>query len=328
MINKIKVSIVGGAGYTAGELLRILIHHPNVTISSVNSTSNAGNPVTKVHDDLFGETDIIFSDQIDENADIVFLCLGHGKSAEFLQKNSYSAQTKIIDLSNDFRLNENHIFEERTFVYGLPECNRTAIKTAKNIANPGCFATAIQLALLPLAAENEIKHDIHINAVTGSTGAGQSLSASTHFSWRNNNVSFYKEFSHQHEGEIYQTLNHLEKEFSNKIYFLPMRGDFARGILAGVYLKSDLTEEEAKTIFKKYYKDEPFTFISDAPIALKQVVNTNKCFLHVQKQDDVLFITSIIDNLTKGASGQAVQNMNLLFGWDENLGLNLKTIAF
>lgn len=328
MTNKINVSIVGGAGYTAGELLRILIHHPMVNISSVYSTSNAGNPVTKVHDDLFGETDIVFSDKIDENADVVFLCLGHGKSAEFLKNNKYSANTKIIDLSNDFRLNENHIFEDRTFVYGLPELDREAIKTAQNIANPGCFATAIQLALLPLAVNNEIKNDIHINAVTGSTGAGQSLSASTHFSWRNNNVSFYKEFTHQHEGEIYQTLNQLEKDFNNKVYFLPMRGDFARGILAGVYLKSDLSEEEAKNIFNEYYKNEPFTHVSDAPIALKQVVNTNKCFLHVQKQDDVLLITSIIDNLTKGASGQAVENMNLMFGWEENLGLNLKTVAF
>ena len=328
MTNKINVSIVGGAGYTAGELLRILIHHPMVNISSVYSTSNAGNPVTKVHDDLFGETDIVFSDKIDENADVVFLCLGHGKSAEFLQNNTYSANTKIIDLSNDFRLDANHILGDRTFVYGLPEYNREAIKTAQNIANPGCFATAIQLAVLPLAANNEIKEDIHINAVTGSTGAGQSLSSSTHFSWRNNNVSFYKEFTHQHEGEIYQTLNLLEKDFNSKVYFLPMRGDFSRGILAGVYLKSDLTEEQAKNLYNEYYKNEPFTFVTDEPIALKQVVNTNKCFVHIQKQDDVLLITSVIDNLTKGASGQAVENMNLMFGWEENLGLNLKTVAF
>ena len=328
MTHKINVSIVGGAGYTAGELLRILIHHPNVNISSVYSTSNAGNPVAQVHDDLYGETDIVFSDKIDENADVVFLCLGHGKSAEFLSKNKYAEHTVVIDLSNDFRLEADHKFEDREFVYGLPEFNRSAILEAKNIANPGCFATAIQLALLPLAASKAINEDIHINAVTGSTGAGQSLSASTHFSWRNNNVSFYKEFKHQHEGEIYQTLNLLEPSFDNKVYFLPMRGDFARGILAGVYLKSDLSEEEAVQLYKEYYKDEPYTFVSDAPIALKQVVNTNKCLLHIQKQDDVLLITSIIDNLTKGASGQAVQNMNIIFGWDENLGLNLKTVAF
>lgn len=328
MTHKINVSIVGGAGYTAGELLRILIHHPNVNISSVYSTSNAGNPVAQVHDDLYGETDIVFSDKIDKNADVVFLCLGHGKSAEFLSNNKYAEHTVVIDLSNDFRLDANRKFEEREFVYGLPEFNRSAILEAKNIANPGCFATAIQLALLPLAASKAINEDIHINAVTGSTGAGQSLSASTHFSWRNNNVSFYKEFTHQHEGEIYQTLNVLEPGFNNKVYFLPMRGDFARGILAGVYLKSELSEEEAIQLYKEYYKDEPYTFVSDAPIALKQVVNTNKCLLHIQKQDDVLLITSIIDNLTKGASGQAVQNMNIIFGWEENLGLNLKTVAF
>lgn len=328
MTHKINVSIVGGAGYTAGELLRILIHHPNVNISSVYSTSNAGNPVSQVHDDLYGETDIVFSDKIDENADVVFLCLGHGKSAEFLSNNKYAEHTVVIDLSNDFRLDANQKFEERNFVYGLPEYNRSAILDAKNIANPGCFATAIQLALLPLAASKKIHADIHINAVTGSTGAGQSLSASTHFSWRNNNVSFYKEFTHQHEGEIYQTLNLLQPGFDHKVYFLPMRGDFARGILAGVYLKSDLSEEEAIQLYKEYYKDEPYTFVSDAPIALKQVVNTNKCLLHIQKQDDVLLITSIIDNLTKGASGQAVQNMNIIFGWEENLGLNLKTVAF
>ncbi|WP_322971952.1 N-acetyl-gamma-glutamyl-phosphate reductase [Faecalibacter sp. LW9] len=328
MTHKINVSIVGGAGYTAGELLRILIHHPNVNISSVYSTSNAGNPVSQVHDDLYGETDIVFSDKIDENADVVFLCLGHGKSAEFLANHKYAEHTVVIDLSNDFRLDANQKFEERDFVYGLPEYNRSAILDAKNIANPGCFATAIQLALLPLAASKKIHADIHINAVTGSTGAGQSLSASTHFSWRNNNVSFYKEFTHQHEGEIYQTLNLLQPGFDHKVYFLPMRGDFARGILAGVYLKSDLSEEEAIQLYKEYYKDEPYTFVSDAPIALKQVVNTNKCLLHIQKQDDVLLITSIIDNLTKGASGQAVQNMNIIFGWDENLGLNLKTVAF
>ncbi len=328
MTNKINVSIVGGAGYTAGELLRILIHHPNVNISSVYSTSNAGNPVSKVHDDLLGETDIVFSDQIDENADVVFLCLGHGKSAEFLANNKYADHTVVIDLSNDFRLDADKKFEEREFVYGLPEYNRSAILEAKNIANPGCFATAIQLALLPLAASKAIQEDIHINAVTGSTGAGQSLSASTHFSWRNNNVSFYKEFTHQHEGEIYQTINLLEPSFDHKIYFLPMRGDFSRGILAGIYLKSDLSEEDGVKLYKEYYKNEPFTHVSDEPIALKQVVNTNKCILHIQKQDDVIFITSAIDNLTKGASGQAVQNMNIIFGWEENLGLNLKTVAF
>ncbi|MBA5629316.1 N-acetyl-gamma-glutamyl-phosphate reductase [Moheibacter sp. BDHS18] len=324
----IKTSIVGGAGYTAGELLRILINHPHVEITSIFSTSNAGNPVSKVHDDLLGETDLIFSDEIDAESDVVFLCLGHGKSTEFLAKNKYSETTKIIDLSNDFRLAPNQNFENRNFVYGLPELNKEQIISAQNIANPGCFATAIQLAILPLAEKNLIKNDIHINAVTGSTGAGQSLSETTHFSWRNNNVSFYKEFSHQHEAEIYQSIHQLENSFDHKIYFLPMRGDFTRGILAGIYVKSDLTEKEANEIYKNYYKNHPFTIVSETEIALKQVVNTNKCLLQIQKHDDVLLITSIIDNLTKGASGQAIQNMNLMFGWEENLGLNLKPVGF
>lgn len=325
---KIKASIVGGAGYTAGELLRILINHPNVEITSVYSTSNAGNPITKVHDDLLGETDLVFSDKIDAESDVVFLCLGHGKSSEFLAKNQYAETTKVIDLSNDFRVTPNQNFEDRNFVYGLPELNKEKIKSAQNIANPGCFATAIQLAILPLAEKNLIKNDIHINAITGSTGAGQSLSETTHFSWRNNNVSFYKEFSHQHEAEIYQSIHQLENSFQNKIYFLPMRGDFTRGILAGVYVKSDLTEKRAIEIYKEYYKNHPFTILSETEIALKQVVNTNKCLLQIQKHDDVLLITSIIDNLTKGASGQAVQNMNLMFGLEEELGLKLKPIGF
>ncbi|SMC72300.1 N-acetyl-gamma-glutamyl-phosphate reductase [Moheibacter sediminis] len=326
--NTIKASIVGGAGYTAGELLRILINHPHVEITSVYSTSNSGNPITKVHDDLLGETNLIFSDKIDVESDLVFLCLGHGKSFEFLAKNKYSETTKFIDLSNDFRAAPKQNFEDRNFVYGLPELNRDQIISAQNIANPGCFATAIQLAILPLAEKKLLHDDIHINAVTGSTGAGQSLSETSHFSWRNNNASFYKEFSHQHEAEIYQSIYQLENSFNNKIYFLPMRGDFTRGILAGVYLKSDLTEIEAIEIYKNYYKEHPFTIISDTEIALKQVVNTNKCLLQIQKHDDVLLITSIIDNLTKGASGQAVQNMNLMFGFKENLGLNLKSSKF
>lgn len=321
--NSINVSIVGGAGYTAGELLRILINHPNIEITSVYSTSNAGNPIVQVHDDLLGETDLVFSSEIDPNSDVVFLCLGHGKSAEFLSQNEYSENTKIIDLSNDFRIKPNHTFENREFIYGLPELNREKIKSAQNIANPGCFATAIQLALLPLAAKGFIQNDVHVNAVTGSTGAGQSLSDTTHFSWRSSNASFYKEFSHQHETEIQQSLKN-EKE----IYFLPMRGDFARGILAGVYIKTEISEEKAIEIYENFYRNHPFTLISKMPIALKQVVNTNKCLLHIQKQKDVLFITSIIDNLTKGASGQAVQNMNLMFGWDETLGLKLKSSKF
>lgn len=326
--NTIKASIVGGAGYTAGELLRILINHPDVEITSVYSTSNAGNPITKVHDDLLGETDLLFSDKTDPGSDVVFLCLGHGKSAHFLKENTYSATTKIIDLSNDFRVAPRQSFEDRNFVYGLPELNKKAIKSAQNIANPGCFATAIQLAILPLAENNLLNDDIHINAVTGSTGAGQSLSETTHFSWRNSNVSFYKEFTHQHEAEIYQSIDQLAGSFDSNIYFLPMRGDFTRGILAGIYVKSDLTEKEAVEIYKDYYKEHPFTVVSDASIALKQIINTNKCLLNIRKHEDVLLITSVIDNLTKGASGQAVQNMNLMFGLEEDLGLRLKPVAF
>lgn len=326
-MNKIKASIVGGAGYTAGELIRILINHPNVQITSIYSTSNSGNPVSKVHEDLLGETNLIFTDKIDQDSDVVFLCLGHGKSREFLENNLYSKNTKIIDLSNDFRVKPNHTFQERSFTYGLPELQREEIRKAKNIANPGCFATAIQLALLPLAKEGLLHKDIHINAVTGSTGAGQSLSSTTHFSWRNNNVSFYKEFSHQHEAEILQSIHYLGDD-NYQLYFLPMRGNFSRGILAGVYLKTDISKEQAINLYTEYYKDHPFIYLSNDPISIKQVVNTNKCLLEIQRHGDILLITSVIDNLTKGASGQAIQNMNLLFGFNESEGLHLKPVAF
>ncbi|MCT6869082.1 MAG: N-acetyl-gamma-glutamyl-phosphate reductase [Apibacter sp.] len=326
-MNKIKASIVGGAGYTAGELIRILINHPNVQITSIYSTSNSGNPVSKVHKDLLGETNLIFTDKIDQDSDVVFLCLGHGKSREFLENNLYSKNTKIIDLSNDFRVKPNHTFQERSFTYGLPELQREEIRKAKNIANPGCFATAIQLALLPLAKEGLLHKDIHINAVTGSTGAGQSLSSTTHFSWRNNNVSFYKEFSHQHEAEILQSIHYLGDD-NYQLYFLPMRGNFSRGILAGVYLKTDISKEQAINLYTEYYKDHPFIYLSNDPISIKQVVNTNKCLLEIQRHGDILLITSVIDNLTKGASGQAIQNMNLLFGFNESEGLHLKPVAF
>lgn len=326
-MNKIKASIVGGAGYTAGELLRILINHPKIELTSVYSTSNAGNPVTTVHEDLIGETDLIFSERIDQGADVVFLCLGHGKSRDFLTKNIYSKNTKIIDLSNDFRVKPDHVFQDRTYIYGLPELQKEEIKKAKNIANPGCFATAIQLALLPLAKKSLLSQDIHIHAVTGSTGAGQSLSATAHFSWRNNNVSFYKEFSHQHEAEISQSIHQLGTN-RHQLYFLPMRGNFTRGILAGIYLKCEITEEEAFSLYREYYQDHPFTFVSNTPLSVKQVVNTNKCMLEIQKHKDTLLITSVIDNLSKGASGQAVQNMNLIFGFEESEGLHLKPVAF
>lgn len=321
---KIKVGIVGGAGYTAGELIRILLRHKFVELGGIVSSSNAGNLVSQVHDDLVGETDSAFTSELNGDEDLVFLCLGHGNSKSWLHKNALPATTHIIDLSNDFRLNADAEFEDREFVYGLPELNRSRIQQAQNIANPGCFATAIQLALLPLARAGKLTSDIHVSAITGSTGAGQSLSETVHFSWRTNNVSIYKPFTHQHLGEIGESLAQLQPQSAAEIHFIPYRGNFSRGIFASVYTPSDLTQGEAQELYEKFYLDAPFTTVSDKEIHLKQVVNTNKCLLHVQKQGKQLLITSVIDNLVKGASGQAVQNMNLLFGLSEATGLNLK----
>lgn len=327
-MKKLKAGIIGGAGYTAGELIRLLIHHAHVDIDFIFSTSNAGNKVSKVHQDLLGATDLVFSDTINAEIDVLFLCLGHGNSTAFLEKNSFSEATKIIDLSNDFRLEADAHFKGKAFIYGLPELNKTAIKKANFIANPGCFATAIQLALLPIAKAEVITNDIHINAVTGATGAGTSLSATTHFTWRANNFSHYKAFTHQHLGEINQTVNSLQSNFNSEIIFMPNRGDFSRGIFATLYTKFEGTLEEAKTLYKEYYKDAAYTFISDEDIHLKQVVNTNKCIIHLHKHKNKLLVTSIIDNLLKGASGQAIQNMNLMFGFDETEGLKLKASYF
>ncbi|MDB5233489.1 MAG: N-acetyl-gamma-glutamyl-phosphate reductase [Hymenobacter sp.] len=321
---KIKAGIVGGAGYTAGELIRILLHHEFVELGGIVSTSNAGNPVYQVHDDLVGETDLVFASELAGDEDVVFLCLGHGNSKAWLLKNALSETTHVIDLSNDFRLNADADFEGREFVYGLPELNRSRIQQAQSIANPGCFATAIQLALLPLAQAGKLTDDVHVSAITGSTGAGQSLSETVHFSWRTNNVSIYKPFTHQHLGEIGESLAQLQPQLDTEMYFIPYRGNFSRGIFASVYTPSDLTQEEARQLYQKFYADAPFTTVSDKEIHLKQVVNTNKCLLHVQKQGKQLLITSVIDNLVKGASGQAVQNMNLIFGLPEATGLNLK----
>ncbi|MDR2937720.1 MAG: N-acetyl-gamma-glutamyl-phosphate reductase [Prevotellaceae bacterium] len=325
MDKKITVGIVGGAGYTAGELLRILVNHPQTEVSWVYSTSNAGNPVSRVHSDLLGETELTFTDKITD-VDVIFLCLGHGLSADFLQKNSLAKSTKIIDLGNDFRVN--NTCGERTFVYGLPEIFRSQIRAAQNIANPGCFATAIQLALLPLAQSKLLTNEVHINAITGSTGAGRSLSETGHFSYRNNNVAIYKPFKHQHLAEIGKTLSTAQGENIAELSFIPVRGNFTRGIFATLYTECNLSEDEAKSLYKNFYKECAFTFVSDAEISLKEVVNTNKCFLHVQKIGKKLLITSIIDNLVKGASGQAVQNMNLMFGLDESCGLRLKPTGF
>jgi N-acetyl-gamma-glutamyl-phosphate reductase len=329
IVNKrIKAGIIGGAGYTGGELLRILINHPEVDIVFVNSSSNAGNAISDVHTDLLGDTDLKFTDQISQAIDVLFLCVGHGDAKKFLEATAINENVKIIDLSQDFRLSQNSIFKNRNFVYGLPELNRESIKAAKNIANPGCFATCIQVGLLPLAAKGLLKSEVHINATTGSTGAGQSLTQTSHFSWRNNNLSVYKAFEHQHLNEIGQSLIQLQSGFIEKLNFIPQRGDFTRGILAAIYLETDLTIAEAEKIYHTYYASHPFTHVSNKNIDLKQVVNTNKALVHIEKHGDKLFIVSIIDNLTKGASGHAVQNMNLMFGLDETTGLRLKAAAF
>ena len=324
----IRIGIVGGAGYTGGELLRILINHPRAEIVFVHSKSNAGKPVSNVHTDLIGDTDIRFSDTISQDIDVLFLCVGHGDARKFLDANSIAERIKIIDLSQDFRLSHNSVHGNRNFVYGLPELNKENIKNAANIANPGCFATCIQIGLLPLAASGNLNAEVHINATTGSTGAGQSPGATTHFSWRNNNLSIYKAFEHQHLNEIGESLIQLQKEFNKELSFIPQRGNFTRGILATMYLESDLSLEDAQQIYTHYYASHPFTHISKDNIDLKQVVNTNKALVYLEKHGSKLFIISIIDNLLKGASGQAVQNMNLMFGLDETEGLRLKGMGF
>jgi N-acetyl-gamma-glutamyl-phosphate reductase len=322
-MHSIKVGIIGGAGYTGGELLRILINHPYAELVFVNSQSQAGKRVYSTHTDLLGDTELLFTDKLPfESVDVIFLCSGHGQSLKFLAENNIPPSVKIIDLSTDYR------DESNGFIYGLPELNRERIKSSNKIANPGCFATSIQLALLPLAANNLLKSEVHVSAVTGSTGAGQSLSTSTHFSWRNNNISIYKAFTHQHLAEIGQSLKQLQNGFEKEINFIPYRGNFTRGIMANVYLDYDGTQEEADAIFEEYYVEHPFCTISKSPIDLKQVINTNKCLLEIQKHGNKLLITSIIDNLVKGASGQAVQNMNIAFGFPETTGLNLKSVGF
>lgn len=324
----ITAGIVGGAGYVAGELLRCLVHHPSVKLDFVYSTSQSGHLIDTVHQDLLPHLELEFSDSLNENVDVVFLCLGHGKSKEFLENNKFSSSTKIIDLSNDFRLKADSNFNGMPFVYGLVELNKDTIKTANYIANPGCFATAIQLALLPLAANGLLRDDVHAHAITGSTGAGQSLSATTHFSWRNNNVSIYKAFSHQHLGEIGESVKSLQNDFDFPINFIPVRGNFTRGILASVYTACDIPENELVEMYQTYYSDACFTHVSSSAIHLKQVVNTNNAFLQVQQMDGKILVTSVIDNLLKGAAGQAIQNMNLMFGLAEETGLNFKANYF
>ncbi|HVX52099.1 MAG TPA: N-acetyl-gamma-glutamyl-phosphate reductase [Chitinophagaceae bacterium] len=338
---KIKAGIIGGAGYTGGELIRLLVNHPGVEIAFIDSKSNAGKPVYAVHQDLVGETGLHFSGKKTEDnlpvADVIFLCTGHGEARRFLEANLQyiKTATKIIDLSNDFRLAAQAAISDRTFVYGLPELDRDAIKSAINVANPGCFATAIQLGLLPLAQAG-ILQQVYTTGITGSTGAGQSLSATSHFSWRANNIQAYKTLTHQHLGEIYQSLHLLQNSFSAKpaagagsgLNFVPWRGDFTRGIFVSSTLQCGLSKEALTALYKNYYADHVFTTVIDDALFLKQVVNTNKCLIQLEKEGDVLVVHSAIDNLLKGASGQAVQNMNLMFGLEETAGLKLKANYF
>jgi N-acetyl-gamma-glutamyl-phosphate reductase len=323
----IKVGIIGGSGYTGGELIRILLNHPEVEIDFIYSTTRAGKQVTTAHPDLLGLTHLEFTGKANPNVEVVFLCLGHGNSTQFLKEHLFSKDTKIIDLSNDFRLQADAVFDGKEFVYGLPELKKAEIQKAKYIANPGCFATAIQLALLPMAQSDLLQNDVHINAMTGSTGAGVSPSATSHFSWRNNNISWYKPFTHQHLGEIDESLHSFGNSVG-ELFFLPNRGNFTRGILATAYTPFEGSEAEAIELYQNFYADAVFTHIASAPIHLKQVVNTNQCHIHLHKYKSTLLITSAIDNLLKGASGQAVQNMNLMFGFQEDLGLQLKAGVF
>lgn len=321
----IQVGIIGGAGYTAGELIRLLINHPDAEINFIHSKSNAGNKITSVHEGLFGECDLKFTDSLNLDAiDVLFLCSAHGDSKKFIEANTLPESLKVIDLSMDFRIeNESH-----KFLYGLPELNRRAICAAKYVANPGCFATCIELGLLPLAKHLLLNKDITVNAITGSTGAGVKPSATTHFSWRNNNISIYKPFSHQHVPEIKQSLKQLQNSFDSEIDFIPYRGDFARGIFATIVVRTQVKLEELITMYKSYYEDDSFVFIIEEEIDLKQVINTNKCLIHLDKFDDKLLIVCCIDNLLKGAAGQAVHNMNLMFNLEETIGLKLKSSAF
>jgi N-acetyl-gamma-glutamyl-phosphate reductase len=333
-MKKINVGIAGGAGYTGGELLRILVRHPQVNIAFVHSSSNAGKPVFAVHSDLVGDTDLVFTSSFSDQIDVLFLCVGHGEAKKLLAEQTIAASVSIIDLSQDFRLTANATIGDRTFVYGLPELNREKISIAKNIANPGCFATAIQLALLPLA-KSGLLQDIYTTGITGSTGAGQSLSATSHFSWRANNIQSYKTLDHQHVFEIVQSLNHLQADAPLStsgegpgLHFVPWRGDFTRGIYTSSVIDCSLPLDAVQEMYTNYYAAHPFVVVSNTSIHLKQVVNTNKCVLQIEKQGNKLVVHSAIDNLIKGASGQAVQNMNLLFGLDETTGLLFKANFF
>ena len=320
----IRVGILGAAGYTGGELIRLLLNHPEAQIVFANSESNAGNPVSDVHEGLIGDTDLLFTDQMPfDKVDVVFFCFGHGKSQQFLAEHKIPEGVKIIDLAQDFRIKGPH-----DYVYGLPEINKSAIEQAKHLANPGCFATAIQLALLPAAAMGLLTEDVSVNAITGSTGAGQKPSSTTHFSWRMGNLSIYKPFTHQHLAEIRQSIQQVQGHLEASIDFIPYRGDLARGIFCTSVIKTQAPAEDIISGYKEFYRDAAFTHYCDKALDLKQVVNTNKALVHADAFEGKILVTSCIDNLLKGAVGQAVQNMNLMFGIDEKAGLLLKASAF
>ncbi len=325
-MKKINVGVIGGAGYTGGELIRILIYHPHVALSFIHSRSNAGKPISSIHQDLIGDTDLNFASELNDDIDVLFLCVGHGEAKKFLEENQIAEKIKLIDLSQDFRLIQNSRHQTRNFIYGLPELNKTQIESATNIANPGCFATAIQLGLLPLAGKG-LLNEVYSTGITGSTGAGQGQSATSHFSWRANNIQAYKTLTHQHLKEINQSITQLGAR-KTEINFVPWRGDFTRGIFISSVISCEWKQEDLIDLYTDFYKGHPFTLLSSQEIFLKQVVNTNKCVIQLEKVGSKLVVHSAIDNLLKGASGQAVQNMNLMFGLDEKAGLALKPAAF
>ena len=321
------VGIIGGSGYTGGELIRLVLHHPALKLDFVYSTTRPDTPISDTHLDLLGQLEMNFTNTVNADVDVLFLCLGHGNSAAFLAENNFSPSCVIIDLSNDFRLQKDAQYAGRNFVYGLPEINKAEIEKANAIANPGCFATAIQLALLPLAKAKKLNQSVHINATTGSTGAGVGLSPTTHFTWRNNNLSWYKPFTHQHLGEIGETLTTVQQQEA-ELFFLPHRGDFSRGIFVTAYTQYNDSLDCAYSLYDEFYRHAPFTQVSKKEVHLKLVVNSNQCFIHLHKHNNQLLITAVIDNLIKGASGQAIQNLNLIMGWEETLGLQLKSSIF
>lgn len=324
MDKKIRIGILGAAGYTGGELIRVLLNHPQAEIVFANSESNAGNPVAEVHEGLYGETDLRFTrDMPWGEVDVVFFCFGHGKSRAFLQEHAIPQHVRIIDLAQDFRIAGDH-----DYVYGLPETHRGQTLGARHVANPGCFATCIQLALLPALKADLISGDIHVNGITGSTGAGQKPGATTHYSWRNDNISVYKTFTHQHLLEINQTVQELHPGYDGRVLFIPQRGCFARGIYVTAYARCTAPLEQVRQVYEDYYRDAAFTHVVAKSPDMKQVVNTNKAVVYVERHEDQLLMICCIDNLLKGAVGQAVQNMNLMFGLDERAGLGLKASAF